>query len=130
MIKKLSPLIFLNIVASISVIAIAMKIFLAPLVGELLHKEEYKDLVFQCDYSMREHMIAKNRFLIEPSKKTDDLLRAAEVGLISCHDYDLLRKRLGVFGISEAKLAEFGLEAIEKNSKDVKKIVEIHEFRY
>ena len=53
MIKKLSPLIFLNIVASISVIAIAMKIFLAPLVGEFCIKKSIKILCYnvitQCE---------------------------------------------------------------------------------
>lgn len=120
----------INLISSICCLLLAVKYLLMPFAATLLYEERYKDLVFQCDHSMREHMIAKNKFLLEPGEETDRLLKSAETGLISCHDYDILRKRLLVFGIAEADLARFGLEAIERRAEDVRQIVRTHEFRY
>ena len=64
------------------------------------------DLVFECDHSMREHMIAKNQFLVEPNDQNERILESSEVGLISCHDYDSLRKKMLVYGLSEDQLSD------------------------
>ena len=49
---------------------------------------------------------------------------------MSCHDYDRLRKKLKIWGVSDNELSYMGLEAIEKNAKDIMKYVEIHEVKY
>ena len=123
-------LIGLNVVAAIASLIIFVKILILPIYAEKMFKERYMELVFECDHSMREHMIAKNKFLVDPSVASEKNLEASELGLISCHDYDSMRKKMLVYGLSEDQLSDIGLEAIEENLKDVRKLVEIHEFRY
>lgn len=79
---------------------------------------------------MRDHMIAKNRVIFEKTSLSLSQLKAAELGLMSCHDYDRLRKKLKVWGVSDSQLSYMGLEAIEKNAEDIMKYVEIHEVKY
>jgi len=57
-------------------------------------------------------------------------LEAAEIGLTTCHEYDKLRKDLIKWGMTENDLARLGLEGIEKNARDIRTFVEIHEIRY
>lgn len=126
----LKLIVALNFAAATSCIAIAYKFIGLPMYAEMMFKEEYKELIFQCDNSMREHMIAKNRVLTEKSEDSVKRLNATEVGLLSCNSYDKLRKRLLTYGLSESDLALFGVEAIEEKSEDVRNFVKIHEFKY
>ena len=68
--------------------------------------------------------------LAAPTEETIRNLEAAEIGLITCHDYDKLRKKMIGWGVTENELATLGLEAIEKRATDVRTFVEIHEIRY
>lgn len=94
------------------------------------YQEDYGALVFKCDQAMREHFIAKSRVVAAPSEDSTALLAAAEVALIDCHDYDLMRKDLQRLGLQEADLAAMGLRAIERRGEDIREIVRIHEIRY
>jgi len=123
-------LIILNIIAIISCIGLGVKFLLMPTIAKSLFKEEYKVLMFKCDNVMRDHLIAKNRVIYEKSEMAQRQLKSAEMGLISCHEYDKLRKRMKIWGVTDNELALMGLEAIEKNTKDIMKHVEIHEFKY
>ncbi len=123
-------LVAINIIAALGMVGIAGKLFLLPMAGKYLYKERYKELVFQCDDVMRGHFIAKNKVMTSPSEESIQGLRAAEVSLLSCHDYDKLRKKLQRFGLTESELASLGLEAIEEKAKDVRHFVETHEIRY
>lgn len=123
-------LIALNVVAALSVIGFAVKMLIMPSVAKYLYKEQYKELVFQCDDAMRGHFIAKSQVTTAPSEESIKNLRSAEVSLLSCHDYDKLRKKLQTFGLTDADLASFGLEAIEEKAKDVRQFVVTHEIRY
>jgi hypothetical protein len=123
-------LIAVNVAASLAVIAVALKLLAAPILAGYIYKERYKELVFECDDVMRGHFIAKAQAAIAPSEDAIKNLRAAEVSLTTCHDYDKLRKKLQLFGLSDAQLADFGLEAIEERAKDVRAFVETHEIRY
>jgi hypothetical protein len=123
-------LVVLNILAALSVIGIAAKLVAVPIIAKYAYKERYKELVFQCDEVMRGHFIAKNKALNAPSDQSIKELRAAEVSLLSCHDYDKLRKRLQTLGLSEGDLGGLGIEAIEEKAKDVRHFVETHEIRY
>ena len=123
-------LVGLNILAAVSVVGVAAKYVAAPMIAKRVYKERYKELVFQCDEVMRGHFIAKNKVLTEPSENSIRELRAAEVSLLSCHDYDKLRKQLQTLGLSDAELASLGIEAIEEKAKDVRHFVETHEIRY
>jgi len=128
--NKISWLTILNVVALAIVFIYATKDFVVPKLAEQYYKSEYKVLMFQCDSVMRDHFIAKNQVSLSPSDDAIKILHAAEVGLLTCHDYDALRKRLISYGLSENDLSRIGLEAIEERAKDVRSFVKIHEIRY
>jgi len=129
--RRLSiALVILNILATLSVVVLAAKLVFVPLVAKHIYGERYKDLVFQCDEVMRAHFIAKNNAVRQPTPQSIGELRAAEVSLLTCHDYDKLRKRLQTLGLSEGELASLGIDAIEEKAKDVRTFVETHEIRY
>ena len=119
-----------NIIAIILVIGYGIIEYVVPQVALKLNKEDYQSLMFQCDHVMREHFIAKQYVVVEPSEKTIKNLEASEVGLLTCHEYDKLRKKLLSYGASEVQLSMIGLEVMEKKAKDVQRFVEIHEIRY
>jgi len=128
MIKKL--FISLNILSCLCIIGLTSKILIAPIIALSLWEEEYKEMVFICDNVMRDHLVAKNRVIVKVNDENIKQLKASELGLISCHDYDKLRKKLQIWGINEDRLALIGLASIEENAKNVRRFVEIHEFNY
>lgn len=123
-------LIVLNILASFACISLALKYIVVPYAATNFYKEKYKELVFACDNVMRDHLIAKNRVVNEKSEKSIKQLKAAELGLLTCDDYDKLRKKMIVLGVSEGRLSMYGLEAIEEKAEDVRTFVRTHEFKY
>lgn len=123
-------LLVINLLAAGSCILLAVKFVIFPYYAEFRYKNLFKEYVFQCDNSMREHMIAKNKFLLDSNTENERILHSAEVGLITCHEYDLLRKKMLNLGLTNDNLAQYGLEAIEEGAADVREIVRIHEFRY
>jgi len=123
-------LMVLNVIALVIIFFYAVKELATPFGAEALYRDRYKELVFQCDNVMRDHFISKNQVLAAPTPKAYQQLRAAEVGLLTCHDYDVLRKKLIALGLSENRLAQIGLEAIEERAEDVRTFVETHEIRY
>lgn len=123
-------LILLNILALVSCISLSIKFVALPLAAKKLYSDRYKKLMFSCDNVMRDHLIAKNRVIFEKSNKSIKKLEAAEIALTSCHEYDLIRKKMLIWGVSEYELQYLGLEAIEENAKDLVNYVESHEFRY
>lgn len=120
----------LNIVGSVSCILLAYVFLINPYLTTRLYKERYQESMFKCDQAMREHLIAKNRVVHDPSKDSLSKLQAAEVGLTDCHEYDKLRKKLLDNNVSEYELSLIGLEVIELRNKDVREFVRNHEFRY
>ena len=127
---KFKTMIYLNVICSMIIIFLGVKIFLAPIMGKLLWGEEYKKLAFGCDNVMREHLITKNELKANVNKKNVQNLRSAELGLISCNDYDKIRKKLLIWGVSNRELSLLSLEAIEENTEDVRDFIKTHEFRY
>ncbi|MEX5562592.1 TIGR03982 family His-Xaa-Ser system protein [Pseudophaeobacter sp. 1A16562] len=90
----------------------------------------YQEVTYRCDRSMRAHLIAKQKVEAAPSEETVRALEASEIGLIDCQDYDLLRKRLQLFGLDENALGFMALKAIEAKAIDLQDVIEIHEIRY
>jgi hypothetical protein len=123
-------LLILNVLALVVIFGYGTQKYVVPIVALETYKADYKELVFKCDNAMRDHFIAKSQALGSPSEKSIRDLRAAEVGLLICHEYDVLRKKLINFGITENQLARLGLEAIEERARDVRSFVQSHEIRY
>ena len=95
-----------------------------------IYQADYQKLMYKCDNAMRNQFISKARILNDSSKKSAKDLQAAEVALIDCHDYDVLRKKLMSLGLVSLDLSSMGLKAIEKEKSDLQKIVRIHEIRF
>lgn len=120
-------------VAMLSIVAVAVSYFYLiskPNIAIALWSEDYKQLMYACDQSMREHYIAKMAVEVDVSDTNLNNLKASELGLMTCHDYDKSRKKLISWGVSENMLSIIGLEAIEEKEYDLDKFVEIHEFQY
>ena len=119
-----------NIAAIFLVVVYGVIEYVAPIAASELWREDYKELMFKCDNAMREHLIAKQAVTFDTSDQSVKNLRATEVGLLDCHNYDKLRKQMLVWGVSENRLSAIGLEALESKAYDLQRFVEIHEFRY
>ena len=119
-----------NVLAVVLVFVYGLVEYVVPQVALKLNKDNYQSLMFQCDHVMREHFIAKQLVVVSPSYKAIKNLEASEVGLLSCHEYDKLRKQLLSYGASEVQLSMIGLEIMEEKATDVQRFVEIHEIRY
>jgi hypothetical protein len=125
-----SLLTVLNLIALLVVGVLGAKELVVPTIALRIYKDQYKELMFECDDAMRNHLIAKSAVVASPSREAIRNLDAAEVGLTTCHDYDVLRKKLLTMGLTENDLSRVGLEAIEEKAKDVRFFVETHEIRY
>lgn len=97
---------------------------------EALVQDEFYRLTEECDSAMRVHLVAKNRLDLDPSASNVSTLRSAELGLLSCQDYDLMRKRLIRFGLDDNALSRMTLNFAEARATDLKLVVQTHEFRY
>lgn len=97
------------------------KVLLLPSVAYLYYKDDFIELSSRCGTAMDETW-----FL---AQQKDGLLnKTGDVHLMVCHDYDKLRKKLLILGVSESVLAYLGLEALELQQKSVSDIVEPHRF--
>lgn len=91
---------------------------------------QYGMLVEQCDGAMRDHFQAKQSSAQQMGKEAEAHLRATEVGLIVCQDYDIYQKRLLQWGLREEELAQMRLKAIEARASDLQEVIDTHEIRY
>jgi hypothetical protein len=90
----------------------------------------YQEATYRCDRAMRDHLIAKQQVYRAPGKENVADLNAAEVALLDCQDYDMLRKRLIQWGLDENDLSLMALRAIEAKDRNLQQVIEIHEIRY
>lgn len=93
-------------------------------------QSDYGRHLYECDSAMRAHLHAK--FVIEktPSEAAVSNLKAAEISLLSCQDYDLFQKRLLRLGLKEEDLSFMRLNAVEERGEDLQSVVSEHAFRY
>ena len=119
-----------NVVAIALVVGYGTIEYGSPTVAKFLWRDQYKELMFKCDQVMREHFIAKRTAELEPDERAIKSLEAAELGLLDCHDYDLLRKRLLTWNVTPDQLSLIGLEALEEKKYELRDFVKIHEIRY
>jgi hypothetical protein len=123
-------LVGINVIASVCCIALAIKFIALPFAAVLIYKEQYQKLMFECDNVMQNHLIAKNKLNSDKSDEAIRQLHAAEIGLLSCNDYDSMRKKLLVLGLTDNDLSQIGIETLEKKANDVRTFVKIHEIKY
>lgn len=90
----------------------------------------FATLTFKCDHAMREHLVAKQAVVQQPSTETVANVQAAEIALLNCQDYDLMRKWLMRWGLSENEVSEMSLTAVEERAGTLPDVVRIHEIRY
>lgn len=110
-------------IAAALVIFLAME-YLRPFAADLYYQDDYRRLVVQCDQAM--HDEAALRAGTIAAAKHPLLPLSADIDLAVCHQYDKLRKRLLVLGVSEDQLALRGLEALEIEQIPVSRMVEPH----
>jgi len=120
----------LNVIALVGVFGFLTYQFGAPVLASQFYGKKYKDLMFACDHAMRDHYIAKKSVELRPSETTIKNLEATELGLMSCHGYDKLRKKMQLLNVSSTQLEMLGLEALEEREYDLQRFVKSHEFRY
>lgn len=90
----------------------------------------FATLTFKCDHAMREHLVAKQAVVHSPSTETVANVQSAEIALLDCQDYDLMRKWLMRWGLSENEVSEMSLKAVEERAGTLPDVVRIHEIRY
>lgn len=110
------------IAACLSVI-VAME-YVRPLVADLYYRDRYRELTLECDQAMHEE--AALRQGTTRAQKDPKLTLSAQVGLMACHEYDKLRKRMLILGVSEEQLALHGLEALESEQIPVSRMIGPH----
>lgn len=93
-------------------------------------QDQFADLTFECDDAMRGHLLAKHKLAGTPTHANALAVKSAEIGLLDCQDYDLMRKRLKRWGLTDNELSEMSLIAIEEKGRDLRDVVRIHEIRY
>lgn len=120
----------LNVAALVGVFGFLTYEYVVPVAAGQYYGERFKTLMFACDHAMRDHYIAKKSVELNPSNLTIKNLEATELGLMSCHDYDKMRKQMEALNVSENKLSRLGLEALEEREYDLQRFVKTHEFRY
>jgi len=93
-----------------------------------MHADEYRRLVVACDQAMHDEVVLRDTTQIPgTSAEAARLLSiSGAVGLTACHDYDKLRKKLLISGVSEHRLALLGLEGLEVEKIPVSRMVEPH----
>jgi len=94
------------------------------------NQDAFGETTYRCDHAMRSHMIAKQKLVADPSAEAVREVEAMEVGLLDCQDYDLMRKRLIRWGLTENELSEMSLRAIEERADSLQEVVRVHEIRY
>jgi len=116
------------VLVATSLVTIVFMEYVRPNAMLWMHAEEYKLLTLQCDQAMHSEAVLRSpEQSLEVTEHQARLLKAsADVELTICHDYDKLRKRLLIAGLTENDLALLGLEALEVERITVKRMVEPH----
>lgn len=107
---------------------------IVPVVWKLalteLMQATYAEATYRCDRAMREQLFEKQSVDLEPTEESVVALKSSEIALLDCQDYDIMRKRLLMFGLDENSLSYMALQAIESKMRDLQEVIDIHEIRY
>ncbi len=113
-----------QIVIAAYVIIIAFSEYILPLVTYQIYQDQFMRLSIECDQAMHNEMAIRDLSIRHavPNK----LVTSAAVELAVCHQYDKLRKKMLILGVSEERLSLLGLEALESERIPVSRMVEPH----
>lgn len=112
------------VITAIALGLIVTFLYIRPLAGEIAYGDRYKKLAFECDMAMHEEATVRSMGGQDP--QSERLRLSADVGMMVCHDYDKLRKRLLMLGLSEDQLAMLGLQVLEVEQITVQQMVDAH----
>ncbi|SFU17004.1 hypothetical protein SAMN05444141_11411 [Pseudovibrio denitrificans] len=115
-------------IAGVGTAIIAKPIWKSALIA--MNQAEFSKLSFECDNAMRSHFVAEQILSQTPSEANVANLQAAEIALIDCQDYDLKRKSLIKWGLTENEVSEMVLSSIEERGGNLKHVIKVHEIRY
>ncbi len=119
--RRINPLSLLIIALTLSIIV--LQEYVRPWIAESYYRAEYQRLTFACDMAMHEEAALRQQ---ADSTNHQALHLSADVDMMICHDYDLLRKKLLGHGVSENHLAMLGLAVLEVEQVTVRQMVDAH----
>ena len=113
-------------VIALCLLAIVFFEYARPNIVYFAYGDEFKTLSLACDQAM--HSEVSIRELNNAQVQNGDSLRiSSEIELAVCHEYDKLRKKMLVYGVSEDQLALLGLEALESEQVPVSRMIKPHQ---
>lgn len=86
-----------------------------------IYSNQYMKLTIECDRAMEADWYNRQNNM---SNKADT------IQLLSCHDYDKVRKTLLMSGLPKQYLSWLGLKALELYQRPASEFVEQHKFEY
>lgn len=113
-----------HLVIALCLLTIVTMQYVVPFVSAHYYASEFQRLTLECDQAM--HDEAALRSGTAGATKDEALTISADIGLAVCHDYDKLRKRMLILGITDEQLALLGLEALEIDQIPVARMVQPH----
>jgi|TARA_B110000114_G_C14760248_1_gene264546 His-Xaa-Ser system protein (TIGR03982 family) len=110
-----------KILVGVFCIAWITKEILLPLAAATTLSREYMRLVVKCDVAMESAWYGDN---------TDETeVKAQQVHLLDCHEYDKTRKKMLFSGLPETYLSWLGLKSLEIYQRPASEFTEAHRFR-
>ena len=113
-----------QLVIAAGLLFIVIADYVRPSVVAWYYQDEYSNLALDCDQSM--HDEASLRAGTSGAAKDPAMEISGMVGLAVCHQYDVLRKRMMINGVSEERLALIGLKGLENEQIPVGRMVDPH----
>ena len=92
-----------------------------PGITAAIYSNEYIKLVGQCDEAMESDWY---------NRQNDLTNEADNIQLLSCHEYDKLRKTLLMSGLPKEYISWLGLKSLEIHQRPASEFVEHHKFEY
>ena len=107
-----------KIIVAVFCVTWMIKEVLIPVTVGAYYSSSYKKLVIACDTAMDDSWYQKKKKL----GKTE------QIQLLSCHDYDKIRKVMLISGVSREYLSYLGLSALDIYQRPAEEYVKQHRF--